>query len=63
VVGTGPGGTARIGHVVNTDLETQIKHLFVCDNSITPRSYGLPPVLMLIAMGKRLVDARLKNII
>ncbi len=57
-----PGGTARIGHIVNIDLETQIKHLFVCDNSITPQPYGLPPVLMLIAMGKRLVKTRLQTI-
>lgn len=56
-----PGGTARIGEIVNTDLETQIKNLFVCDNSITPQPYGLPPVLMLIAMGKRLVNTRLKT--
>ncbi len=57
-----PGGTARIGHIIDTDLETQIKNLYVCDNSITPEPYGLPPVLMLVAAAKRLVETRLKNI-
>jgi choline dehydrogenase-like flavoprotein len=58
-----PGGTARIGQLVDTDLETQVKNLFVCDNSITPEPYGLPPVLMLVAAAKRLVDRRLKAIV
>jgi choline dehydrogenase-like flavoprotein len=49
-----PGGTARIGHVVNTDLETQIKNLYVCDSSIIPEPMGLPPVWTIIAFGKRL---------
>ena len=49
-----PGGTARIGQVVNTELETQIKNLYVCDASIIPEPCGLPPVWMIIAFGKRL---------
>ena len=54
-IGAGhPGGTARIGHVVNTDLETQIKNLYVCDTSIIPEPWGLPPVWTIIAFGKRL---------
>ena len=54
-IGAGhPGGTARIGHVVNTDLETEIKNLYVCDASIIPEPWGLPPVWTIIAFGKRL---------
>jgi choline dehydrogenase-like flavoprotein len=49
-----PGGTARIGQVVNTELETQIKNLYVCDSSIIPEPMGLPPVWTIIAFGKRL---------
>jgi choline dehydrogenase-like flavoprotein len=49
-----PGGTARIGQVLNTELETQIKNLYVCDSSIIPEPLGLPPVWMIIAFGKRL---------
>jgi choline dehydrogenase-like flavoprotein len=52
--GAHPGGTARIGHVVNTDLETQWKNLYVCDSSIIPEPMGLPPVWTIIAFGKRL---------
>lgn len=57
-----PGGTARIGKLINSDLETQVKNLFVCDNSISPEPYGLPPVWMLVAAGKRLVDTRLRHL-
>ena len=49
-----PGGTARIGQVVDTELETQIKNLYVCDSSIIPEPMGLPPVWTIIAFGKRL---------
>ena len=49
-----PGGTARIGDVVSTDLETGIKNLYVCDTSIIPEPWGLPPVWTVIAFGKRL---------
>jgi choline dehydrogenase-like flavoprotein len=40
--------------VVNTELETQIKNLYVCDSSIIPEPMGLPPVWTIIAFGKRL---------
>ncbi len=49
-----PGGTARIGKVIDAELETQIGNLYVCDSSIIPEPLGLPPVWTLIAFGKRL---------
>jgi choline dehydrogenase-like flavoprotein len=49
-----PGGTVRIGQGVNTDLETPITNLYVCDTSIIPEPLGLPPVWTIIAFGKRL---------
>jgi len=49
-----PGGTVRIGQGVNTELETPITNLYVCDTSIIPEPLGLPPVWTLIAFGKRL---------
>ena len=49
-----PGGTVRIGQGVNTDLETPVANLYVCDTSIIPEPLGLPPVWTLIAFGKRL---------
>jgi len=59
---THPGGTARIGQIVSTDLETEIKNLYVCDTSIIPEPWGLPPVWTIVAFGKRLAR-RLETII
>ena len=52
--GAHPGGTATIGEVVNKDLETKIKGLFVCDASVLPTAPGLPPIVTIIALAKRL---------
>jgi choline dehydrogenase-like flavoprotein len=49
-----PGGTARIGDVVDSNLKTRYANLFVCDCSVIPESWGRPPTLTLIALGKRL---------
>ncbi|MGE5196926.1 MAG: GMC family oxidoreductase N-terminal domain-containing protein [Deltaproteobacteria bacterium] len=52
--GAHPGGTAAIGEVVNNNLETRIKGLFVCDSSVLPVSPGLPPIVTIVALAKRL---------
>ena len=52
--GAHPGGTAAIGEVVNKDLETSIRNLYVCDGSVLPVSPGLPPILTIVALAKRL---------
>ena len=49
-----PGGTAKINHVVDTDLKTKKENLYVCDCSVIPQAWGLPPTLTLLALGKRL---------
>jgi choline dehydrogenase-like flavoprotein len=49
-----PGGTAKINDVVNADLETEIKNLYVCDCSVIPEAWGQPPSLALLGLGKRL---------
>ncbi|KPA16790.1 glucose-methanol-choline oxidoreductase [Candidatus Magnetomorum sp. HK-1] len=49
-----PGGTAKINDVVDTDLKTEYENLYVCDCSVIPESFGLPPTLTLIGLGKRL---------
>lgn len=49
-----PGGTVKIGDIVDSNLETKIDNLFVCDCSVIPEAWGLPPSLTLIALGKRL---------
>ncbi len=51
---THPGGTAKIGDVVDSDLQTTIDNLYVCDCSVIPEAWGLPPTLTLISLAKRL---------
>lgn len=53
--GAHPGGTSAIGEVVNKNLETKIKGLFVCDASVLPDSPGLPPIVTIIALSKKFV--------
>ncbi|MDI6723694.1 MAG: GMC family oxidoreductase N-terminal domain-containing protein [Methanobacterium sp.] len=52
--GAHPGGTAAIGRVVDNNLETQIKGLYVADASIIPQAPGRPPILTIIALAKKL---------
>lgn len=54
--GAHPGGTAPIGKVVDSNLETEIDNLFVCDASVLPISPGKPPILTILALAKRLAD-------
>ncbi|GAB4335452.1 MAG: GMC family oxidoreductase [Candidatus Abyssubacteria bacterium] len=59
--GAHPGGTARIGHVVDSNLQTKTACLYVCDTSVIPEPWGLPPVLTCIGLGKRLAKHLLKS--
>jgi len=58
---THPGGTARVGEVVNENLETEVKNLFCCDASIIPETLDMPVVLTVIGFGKRLGDYLVQN--
>ncbi|MFH1186386.1 MAG: GMC family oxidoreductase [Chloroflexota bacterium] len=49
-----PGGTAKIGDVVDSDLRSRFENLYVCDCSVIPESWGLPPTLTIIALARRL---------
>ena len=51
-----PGGTAKVGDVVDTDLQTEIPGLYVCDASVIPIPWGLPPSLTILALATRLGD-------
>jgi ferredoxin len=51
-----PGGSVAINEVVNTNLETKIKNLFVCDASVLPASPGAPPIVTIISLGKKLAN-------
>ena len=49
-----PGGTARIGEVVDSNLKSEYENLYVCDCSVIPTEWGLPPTLTVLALAKRL---------
>lgn len=49
-----PGGSVRIGEVVDSNLRTSTAGLYVCDASVIPQAWGLPPTLTLLCLGKRL---------
>lgn len=50
-----PGGTVKIGQLLDADLQTKAyRGLYVCDCSVIPEAWGLPPVLTIVGLGKRL---------
>ncbi len=49
-----PGGAVPIGRLVDSDLATEIRGLHVCDASVIPDPWGLPPTLTLIGLAMRL---------
>jgi choline dehydrogenase-like flavoprotein len=56
-----PGGTVKINELVNSNLETEIENLFVCDCSVIPEAWGLPPTFTLLCLGKRLAKQMTKS--
>lgn len=52
--GTHPSATVRIGELVDNDLQTDVKGLYVCDAGVFPESLDRPTVLTIIGLGKRL---------
>lgn len=55
--GTHPGSTARVGELVDANLQTEIRGLYVCDASVFPRALARPTVLTIIALAKRLAQS------
>jgi choline dehydrogenase-like flavoprotein len=49
-----PGGTVAVGKFLDSNLKTQFDNLYVCDSSVIPDGCGVPPVTMIIALGKYL---------
>lgn len=52
--GTHPSGTVRIGAMLDENLQTEIKGLYVCDASAFPEALARPTVLTIIGLAKRL---------
>lgn len=51
--GAHPGGTAPIGISVDNKFKTEMG-FYVCDASVLPESPGAPPMITLMALGKKL---------
>ncbi len=49
-----PGGSAAIGKVVDSQLQTAFKGLYLCDASVLPGPWGIAPTYTLLALGLRL---------
>ncbi len=49
-----PGGTVKVGDLLDSNLMTKYDNLFVCDCSVIPEAWGMPPTTTIIGLGKRL---------
>jgi choline dehydrogenase-like flavoprotein len=49
-----PCCTAAIGEVLDSNQETRIRGLFVSDASVLPSPLGMPPILTIVALSRRL---------
>lgn len=49
-----PGGTVKIGELVDHKLETRIENLYVCDCSVIPQAWGLPPTMTILGLARKL---------
>lgn len=49
-----PGGTVKVGDLLDAELKTEYDNLYVCDASVIPEPWGRPPTLTVIGLGKRL---------
>ncbi len=49
-----PGGTVKVGDLVDSNLQTEIENLYVCDCSVIPAAWGLPPVFTILCLARRL---------
>jgi len=54
VLAAHPGGTVRIGELLDTDCQTPIQGCYCMDTAIIPEPWGLPPTVTVVAMAKRL---------
>jgi choline dehydrogenase-like flavoprotein len=49
-----PGGSVPIGQALDSNLQAGAANLYVCDASVLPGPWGLPPTLTLLCLGQRL---------
>ena len=49
-----PGGSVRLGEMLDERLSCHSPNLHVCDASVIPEPWGLPPTLTLLSLGSEL---------
>jgi choline dehydrogenase-like flavoprotein len=49
-----PGGTVKVGKLIDSNLKSEYDNLYVCDCSVIPEAWGIPPTSTIIGLGKRL---------
>jgi choline dehydrogenase-like flavoprotein len=54
VIASHPGGTVRIGHLLDAQCRTPIESCYCLDTSVLPEAWGLPPTVTVAALAKRL---------
>jgi len=54
VLAAHPGGTLRIGDLLDKDCQPQIQNCYCMDTTIIPEPWGLPPTVTVVAMARRL---------
>ena len=54
VIGAHPGGTVRIGELLDRNCQTEIQNCYCMDAIIIPEPWGVPPTVTIVAMAKRL---------
>lgn len=54
VIASHPGGTVRIGHLLDKNCKTPVDNCYCMDTTIIPEPWGLPPTVTVVAMAKRL---------
>ena len=59
--GTHPSGTVRLCEMLDRNLQTEVKNLYVCDASTFPEALDRPTVLTILGFGKRLAEHLLRN--
>jgi len=52
--GTHPCATVRLGQMLDQDLQSEVKNLYVCDASSFPEALDRPTVLTIIGLARRL---------
>lgn len=61
IIGAHPGGTIRIGNLLDENCRTPIKNCYCMDTTVLPEPWGLPPSVTVVAMAKRLAKTLSKR--